>query len=508
MGSVAVGIIASTLAVTLAACGGGKHRATDPNRDSSVVSSGAISIAIGQPSVSRTIRPGFLGLSIEYRSLTALAGSDPKAINPVFVQLVRNLTPGQSPVLRIGGDSTDWTWWPVPGMVRPPGIKSTLTRRWLTVLLAVSQQLGARLIPGINLEADSPAVAAAEAQAFISTIGAPYIDAFEVGNEPDLYSSFGWYRAANGQRVTGRPPSYDFPAFLSDFARISAALPPSIPRAGPSAASPGWDAQSDSFLAAQPAVRVLTLHRYPLSFCGTPPTSPIYPRTQNLLLPSASERLPAGVAPRVASAHARGVAVRVDEFNTVSCGPAPAVTHSFAAALWTLDELFAMANVGVDGVNIHTYTGRDYHPFGFAYRRGGWSARVAPQYYGMLMFARAAPPGAHLVSTRVSGAPPTLRVWCTKAPDGSVRLTLINEGTTGLTVALNAPNATTAATIDRLQGPSLSAQTGVTIDGQSFGTSTTIGVLKPSPQPTSTRPVRGHYVIGLQAASATLLTFR
>ena len=33
--------------------------------------------------------------------------SDPAQINPVLVQLIRNLTPGQAPVLRIGGDSTD-----------------------------------------------------------------------------------------------------------------------------------------------------------------------------------------------------------------------------------------------------------------------------------------------------------------------------------------------------------------------------------------------------------------
>ena len=69
----------------------------------------------------RGIPYGFLGLSLEFRSVEAYAGDDPTALDPVFVQLVRNLAPGQAPVLRIGGDSTDWTWWPTPGIARPPG---------------------------------------------------------------------------------------------------------------------------------------------------------------------------------------------------------------------------------------------------------------------------------------------------------------------------------------------------------------------------------------------------
>ena len=67
------------------------------------------------------IPSGFLGLSLEYPALRAYAGKDPHAINPVFEQLIRNLTPGQAPNLRIGGDTSDWTWWPVPGVRKPPG---------------------------------------------------------------------------------------------------------------------------------------------------------------------------------------------------------------------------------------------------------------------------------------------------------------------------------------------------------------------------------------------------
>jgi len=41
---------------------------------------------------------------------------------------------GQAPVLRIGGDSTDTTWWPTPGLRPPPGVTYSLSPRWLAVV--------------------------------------------------------------------------------------------------------------------------------------------------------------------------------------------------------------------------------------------------------------------------------------------------------------------------------------------------------------------------------------
>ncbi|MBV9414200.1 MAG: hypothetical protein JO363_04400, partial [Solirubrobacterales bacterium] len=76
---------------------------------------------------------GFLGLSIEYSALAPYAGSDPAALDPVFEQLVRNLVPGQAPVLRIGGDSADRTWRPTSAVLRPPGVRFAITDHWLAV---------------------------------------------------------------------------------------------------------------------------------------------------------------------------------------------------------------------------------------------------------------------------------------------------------------------------------------------------------------------------------------
>jgi len=71
----------------------------------------------------RPIAPGFVGFSLEYHTLLPYTGNNSRRIDPVLVRLIRELTPGQHPVLRIGGDSTDWTWAPTQGLRRPGGIE-------------------------------------------------------------------------------------------------------------------------------------------------------------------------------------------------------------------------------------------------------------------------------------------------------------------------------------------------------------------------------------------------
>ncbi|MGH2916886.1 MAG: hypothetical protein ACRDMX_18065, partial [Solirubrobacteraceae bacterium] len=115
--------------------------------------------------VGRAIPPGFVGLSIEIKALEDYAGANPSAIDPVLVHLIQDIAPQQRPVLRIGGDSTDWSWWPVPHMRQPPGVKYTLTPTWMDVARSLSTQLQAKLILGIDLEADSAVLASAEGQA-------------------------------------------------------------------------------------------------------------------------------------------------------------------------------------------------------------------------------------------------------------------------------------------------------------------------------------------------------
>ena len=118
--------LAAALSGLLAAAGL-VARAVDADADDSpAIPTSAVRIDIGGAAVGRPVPAGFIGLSIEYRSALTYFGSDPTQPDPVFIALVRNLTPGQSPVLRFGGDTTDWTWWDTPGVSRPGGIQYTL----------------------------------------------------------------------------------------------------------------------------------------------------------------------------------------------------------------------------------------------------------------------------------------------------------------------------------------------------------------------------------------------
>ena len=504
-----VGILA--VAVAIGAVLIASHRTSAPEASAATTgatdqsAAGALSLTVGG-ATGRTIPSGFLGLSIEYPAIPEYAGRDPKAINPVFVQLVRNLTPGQAPDLRIGGDTTDWTWWPVPGVRKPFGVRYSLSKDWVQVMSALTRTLGARVILGINLELNSSTDASAEARALVNGIGHGAIEGLEPGNEPELYGSFSFYKLPNGTHVNGRPSGYDFSDYLRDFSRISGSLP-KVPLIGPATGGPHWIPDLPSFLAAQPGVKVATLHKYPLQTCFIAPTQPQYPTIAHFLSPTASQGLADAVVRYVGVAHSRHVPLRIDEMNSVSCGQAPGVANGFVSALWALDAVFQMARVGVNGVNIHTYVKAPYELFTFTHRDGKWHGFVDPEYYGLLMFAQAAPPGSHLLHTSGSIAGSNVWAWATRAPDGSTRVVLINDYTAQTrTVTVRIPGARGVATLERLRGRGLTATTGVTLGGQGFGTDTTTGTLAGRSAASSVKPANGAYVVRLPRASAAMLT--
>jgi hypothetical protein len=470
----------------------------------SLPSGGVEDLEVGAPLAVHPVEPGYLGLSIEFSALTAYAGADPGALDPVFLQLIRNLTPGQAPVLRIGGESTDRTWWPVTGMRKPAGVRNTLSRRWLAVARALASSLRARLILGINLEADSTMLARSEERAFVTGIGRLAIQALELGNEPELYSSWTYYRTRDGIKISGRPASYGFPNFSRQFAAFRSVLGRE-PVAGPALGSIPWMNDLQSFLAGEPRLHLVTVHRYPLQLCYIAPDQPQYPTIAHLLSPNSSRGLANSVKSYVGVAHGHSAKLRVDELNTNSCGAAPSVDGTFASALWAVDTLFAMAGVGVDGINVHTYPGASYQLFHFRQVGGRWYGTVQPEYYGLLFFALAVPPRSQPLA--VSGrATNDLSTWATSGPDGHVRVVLINDSPdTSRLVSIQTETRLGAASVLRLMAPSLSASSGITIGGQSFDPDTDTGRLSGSSRTGLIAPVDDRYLIGVPPGSAALV---
>jgi hypothetical protein len=250
---------------------------------------------------------------------------------------------------------------------------------------------------------------------------------------------------------------------------------------------------------------MVTWHAYGLNQCVTVPTSSQYPSVPNLLSTTASRGFVNGISPFVGRAHGAGAAFRVDEMNSVTCNGRLGVSNTFASALWVMDALFTVAADGADGVNIHTYPQAANGLFDFGRSHGHWRGTVHPIYYGLLMFAQAAPAGSRLLRIQGTG-PSQVRVRATLAPDHRVRVLLINDSLShSAQVAVRAPGSRGRATLERLRAPSAYATGHVTLGAVSFGDSTATGVL-PSLRTASVASRAGAETVFLPASSAALLT--
>ena len=100
-----------------------------------------------------------------------------------------------------------------------------------------------------------------------------------------------------------------------------------------------------------------------------------------------------------------------------------------------------------------------------------------PDYYGMLMFSQAFPPGARLVPVSAR-RPGPVKVWATEDAAGAPESTLINKDprrehdVDARSSPTPRPGSTRVAA-----APSVRATSGVTLGGQSFGVETTTGTL-------------------------------
>ena len=462
-----------------------------------------IQLTVGDAYPGPPIRAGFVGITTEFRDMFKEVGTDPTHPDTAFEQVLRNLAPNGGFDLRIGGDTTDWTWWPVPGMAHPPWARFTLTPAWMAVAQKLLEDLHAHLIIGINMEADNPVISSTEVAAIKSGIGPSVPTTFELGNEPELYSKWPFYiiKAPARQTVYGRPRSYSFRQITTEWDRLAGHLGP-IRLAGVGYSSFRALPHVAQFLHASPNLSLLTLHTYAL----TPQKCQQGGQLQESRLFDAHSLQ--GLANEVGAWSTVGrrhnVALRVDEINAVTCGGLVNFSNTMGPSLWALNVLPLYARTGVTGVNFETRPGTAQNLIQTATTSSGWQVTVQPEYYGMLAFARLTPPGSRILG--VTPMPSGLLAWAVQTPRHTVNIVVTNTTSHAQAVVIQAGVARGPAAAQVLTSSArrLAATTGVTLGGQAISPQT--GRLTGRHVVSHVTPHKGVYDITVGPASAMILS--
>ena len=472
-----------TSALLLLVCSGPQSRAAPPPVRT------AITLHTDKPGAH--IPADFVGLSCEKKILTRDCFHPD---NTVLINLFRSLGVG---VLRVGANEADSTFWsrthsaPLGSMQenRYSEAPATIGPACVDHLLGFAKNTGWRLIYGLNLATNDPAMATDEA-AYVHQKAGSALLALEIGNEPNLYPK-------SAKREGVRPSHYAYPQYRGEFGAYADSIrtqTPSAPLTGPATTRIcKWF--PDFVTEFKNRTALITSHLYLLSAKEEDPKSPRFASIENLLTRKVEEEW----LPQLEASKAAGVPFRLAECNTASGGGKRGVSDAFASALWALDFLFDVAEHGGAGVNLHGgFTPGNYSPI--CYLRKEQRYEPSPIYYGMLLFHKAAR-GRVIKAERDTEA--RLAIHATLGDDQRLRVVLINKDlTVPITASITAASMGAGAQLIRLSAPSPDSTTGVTLAGSAVAPD---GTWKP--QPSELLPCKdGRCAVTLPSASAALLT--
>ena len=410
--------------------------------------------------VVQTIPDGFLGVSMSDVEMPTYARA------PGIAPMLDQLHPfGRSLSLRVGGQTADNAVWNgTQSLVNPLYLfpsEFVITPTWMQTLASLTTATHAHVILGLNATVHSPRAGAALAGAAHGVLGAA-LTGLSIGNEPDLY--------AGGLVGTHKDPpneqwlySYTAAKYAREFGAYRPAVraaAPGVALLGPETANPSvsWD---KALLRSHAGVDQLTTHSYSMISCVAP-TNPRYPTIARFLSDTRVRQWATRIRTLAGYAHDHGRRFRITEFGSSACGGLPGVSESFATGLWGLNQLFALAAAGVDGVNVHI-------------RPGGLNSALTltstdalqamPLFYGLATFARAVGPHARLLQV-TAPASNHLSEWAVRSTLG-LRVVLTNTGDRATTVSLRMPSSG-AVTDQALSARSPSAPQ-ATLAGQTLG---------------------------------------
>ncbi len=417
--------------------------------------------------------PGAVGLSVEAKELST---EHLDATNHRLVRLMRLL--GMS-LLRIGGDSVDFSWWTSRGERAPQWATNVITPTDLLTLRKLLRATGWRVLLGVDLAHYEPARIADEARYAQNILGVDLVG-IEIGNEPNGYSS---------KRENLRMPTYGVSEYLGQVTGYRDALEAAVPNIG--VYGPALTQKTPWLTKIGTAARVFTVitqHYYPTITCPSTAVSEIVhrPTIPELLSPEARRQEDETISMLASSRAVAGRPAWIDETGTGPCDGSSYGSPAFASALWALDWTLRAASSGVKILNFHgqlggvcgTYTQSPIcAPSAEAAKAGDITPR--PEYYGLLAASRLE--GGRFVPTSLHAQDPlpNLTTWATVGRDGTLKIVIVDLATTGLAQPISILISGYAASEEILFGASADAMSGVTLgsvsitsDGQWYPQST------------------------------------
>ncbi len=438
----------------------------------------------------------FLGVSTEYWTVPVWARQI-GLLDRVFALLSQD-----GPIrLRIGGDSADHVRW-APTKELPEWVFE-LTPSWLRQTSQIVSQTHVKVILDLNLVTSTPALAAHWAKTAVARLPHGSITAFEIGNEPDIYSRSAWLRITAGP---GGPPlphritATSYARSFASYANVLATAAPGVPLLAPALAEPqknyGW--VTKLLRATHPGLAAITAHRYPYSACAKR-GSPTFPTVARVLSENAAVSMGRTALTVEHISDRAGLPLWLTEINSVTCGGTNGVSNTFAAALWAPDALFELVRAGVESASVHIRA--DAINMAFSLTRKGLVAY--PLFYGMVLFARTLGPGAQLTPVHLT-APVALhlKAWAVRLNSGVMHVLLLDKGPRSARVRLKLP-FTGTATIERLTAPKVTSTGHVTLGNQQL---TPHATWAGTPRTETVAPTANGYLISVPRYSAALVT--
>jgi hypothetical protein len=429
--------------------------------DGSAAKPAQASLVVHPERLGRTVSDSLTGFSYETQQLENPAFFS--ADNHALVRLFRELSPRG--VLRIGGNSSDYTVWTayrgeVPtqrthkgGPQRPVMLKPEA----LHTLAGFLRATGWKLVFGVNLKIDVPAMAVELARAVREIVSDDLI-AIQIGNEANNYEA-------------------DYAAFDQAWTPYAKAIRGAgVPIAGPdTGANTDW------------VVEYAKRHGEENVFLSRHYYKEAAPKGSIADLLAGDAEFYSEVEQAMRAADASHLPFRLTEANSYYLGGRDGVSNVFASALWGADFMLAMAQRGVAGVHFHGGTldsieaslGRTADASTAASdqaaRRDAVTSRYSaiagdvslgfqprPLYYGMQLAQQFA--GAQMVAADLLAAGANLTAYAATR-EHALLIALINKDAgRDATVSLSGLRARGTGRLMRLSAPALDSRRGVVFE--------------------------------------------